>query len=153
MPTNEDREILELEHAYWRAIQERDLDAALALTDETCIVIGAQGFAKIGGEQFAQMLRSDRWALHGYEIVGEPAIRRVGDDLAFVAYKVREEMTVEGKPLVLEAADSSTWIRRDGKWRCALHTESVLGDPFGRDRLPAASKGDAARQAQHPRVS
>ena len=45
-----------------------------------------------------------------------------------------EELTVDGKPLQLEAADASVWIKRDGHWRCAVHTESVKGDPFGRDR-------------------
>src|SRR6266540_6516732 len=39
------------------------------------------------------------------------------------------------KPVELDAADASTWVRRNGKWLCALHTESLKGDPFGRDRL------------------
>ena len=47
------------------------------------------------------------------------------------------KLTVDGKPLTLEAADASTWVRRDGRWLCALHTESILGDSFGRDRQPA----------------
>jgi hypothetical protein len=41
---------------------------------------------------------------------------------------------VDGKAVTLDAADASTWVRRDGRWRCALHTESIQGDPFGRDR-------------------
>jgi hypothetical protein len=49
---------------------------------------------------------------------------------------VREQLTVDGNPLTLEAADASTWVRRDGRWVCALHTESIAGDPFGRDRQP-----------------
>ena len=32
-------------------------------------------------------------------------------------------------------------MRRNGKWLCALHTESVAGDPFGRDRMAAALAG------------
>ena len=43
-------------------------------------------------------------------------------------------VTVDGQPLSLDAADSSTWVRTDGRWQCAMHTESVLGDPFGRSR-------------------
>jgi hypothetical protein len=39
---------------------------------------------------------------------------------------------VDGEPLELEAFDSSVWVRRDGKWVCAVHTESPAGDPFGR---------------------
>jgi len=28
-------------------------------------------------------------------------------------------------------------VRRDGRWRCVLHTEALAGDPFGRDRAAA----------------
>ena len=58
----------------------------------------------------------------------------LGDEVAIVAYKVHEELTVEGEKVVIDAADASTWIRRDGAWVCALHTEAITGDPFGRDR-------------------
>jgi hypothetical protein len=62
----------------------------------------------------------------------------VADDVAVVAYKVKEELTVDGKPLKLEAADASTWIRSEGRWLCAMHSEAITGDPFGRDRRPAS---------------
>ncbi|MEO7102620.1 MAG: hypothetical protein ABI311_04630 [Gemmatimonadaceae bacterium] len=45
-----------------------------------------------------------------------------------------ETVVVDGKTIQLTANDASVWVRRDGEWRCALHTESVAGDPFGRDR-------------------
>jgi hypothetical protein len=57
--------------------------------------------------------------------------------VALVGYKVHEDLTVDGKSVSLDAADTSTWVRRDGRWVCALHTESLLGDPFGRDRIRA----------------
>ena len=61
-----------------------------------------------------------------------PAIAFSNNDIAIVAYKVHEEMTLEDKPLSLDAADASVWIKRDGQWQCALHTESLAGDRFGR---------------------
>jgi len=67
-------------------------------------------------------------------------VRVLSEDVAILAYKVKEVMTVEGKPLTLEATDSSTWVRRDGNWVCALHTEALIGDPFGRDRRPPPLK-------------
>jgi hypothetical protein len=79
------------------------------------------------------MLTNAPWSLRDYE-VSELQVRMLSDDVAIVAYKVTEDLTVEGKPVHLEAADASTWVRRDGRWLCALHTESLTGDPFGRDR-------------------
>jgi hypothetical protein len=34
---------------------------------------------------------------------------------------VRESLIVEGKPMTVEAVDSSTWIRSQGRWLCARH--------------------------------
>ena len=56
------------------------------------------------------------------------------EDVAIVAYKVNERVVVDGKTLPIEANDSSVWVCRDGEWLCALHTESLAGDPYGRDR-------------------
>jgi hypothetical protein len=65
-------------------------------------------------------------------------VQFLNEDIALVAYKVKERLTVEGKPLSLEANDSSVWVRRNGEWLCAMHTESLAGDPFGRDKAPKA---------------
>jgi hypothetical protein len=47
---------------------------------------------------------------------------------------LNEVLSEGGQPLTLEANDTSVWVRRDGTWRCAMHTESISGDPYGRDR-------------------
>ena len=129
-------ELVDLERQYWQAIQDKDVDAAMELTDDTCVVTGAQGAASVDRKSFAGMLNSPAWKLNEFEFVGDVIARAITDDVAVVAYTVREHMTVGGKPLTLEAADASTWVRRDGRWLCALHTESILGDSFGRDREP-----------------
>ena len=135
--TTIEKELVELETQFWQAIKDKDLDAAMQLTDDTCVVTGAQGAASIDRKSFAGMLNSPAWTLNDFEFVGDVIARPITDDVAVVAYKVREHVTVDGKPLTLEAADASTWVRRDGRWLCALHTESILGDSFGRDRRSA----------------
>ena len=60
----------------------------------------------------------------------------VEEGVAVVAYKVTERVVVDGRQLTLEANDASVWVQRDGEWACSLHTESIAGDPFGRDRKP-----------------
>jgi len=29
----------------------------------------------------------------------------------------------------MECADATTWVRADGEWLCALHTETMLAKP------------------------
>ncbi len=126
-------DILALEHRFWQTMIDKDPKAGAALAADPCLVTGGQGVGRIDRKTFVKMMEGGSWTLSAYEF-SEVKVERVTDDVAVIAYKVREEMTVDGKPLTLEAADASTWVRKDGEWLCVLHTESVLGDPFGRDR-------------------
>ena len=131
--TTLEKELLDLERQYWQAIKEKNPDAAMRLTDEECIVTGAQGVGRMNRQVLSKMLKDAPYTLHDFELK-DAEVRQVRDDVAILAYKVHEELTVDGKPVELDAADASTWVRRDGRWLCALHTESIAGDPFGRDR-------------------
>jgi uncharacterized protein (TIGR02246 family) len=135
MATNTiDAQLLALEQRYWQAIQDRDVETAVALTEFPCIVAGASGTAAVSQEQYRQMMQSASYTIREFEIKDGAHVRLLTDDVALVAYQVREEMMVDGKPVTLDAADASVWVRRDGEWRCALHTESPAGDGFGRNR-------------------
>jgi hypothetical protein len=79
------------------------------------------------------MLSEATWKLDKFDLK-DVQVQKLSDDVAVVAYNVREELTVDDEPMVIEAADASTWVRHNGDWQCALHTESLIGDPFGRDR-------------------
>lgn len=133
-----EKQLLELERQYWQALQDGDDATAMRLSDDPCIVAGASGVASLDRQAMAGMMKSGSWKLRRFEIDPDVKLRMLGDDVAVLAYKVREELTVDGKSLTLEAADASTWVRRDGQWLCALHTEAIAGDPFGRDRRAAA---------------
>ena len=131
--TTIETELLTLERRYWQALKEGDVDTALALTDDPCIVVGAQGVGRVDHQTYRSMMRESPWEIRDFSI-GDDAQVRVLGDTAILAYTVHEELTLDGRPLTIDAADTSTWVRRHGKWVCTLHTESLLGDPFGRDR-------------------
>lgn len=131
--TNE-KQVIELERQYWQAIKDKDVDAVLSMTDDPCIVTGAQGVAEIDHKTFENMMRTASWKIDAFTLSDDMQVRMLGEDVAVVAYKVHEDLTVEGKPVTLDAADSSTWVRRDGHWLCVAHTEALSGDPYGRDR-------------------
>ena len=126
-------EVLDLEREFWRAMRDGDTKTMTRLTGDPCVLTGAQGASLITRDALAGMMSNAPYTLHRFDII-DPIVQSPADDIAIVAYKVHEELTVQGKPVTLEAADASTWVRRDGRWVCALHTESILGDPFGRDK-------------------
>jgi hypothetical protein len=128
-----EKTLMDLENRFWRTMQDRDVKTAAQMTDYPCIVAGPQGVASIDEKAFASMMGGGAWTLKDFSL-GEPQVRMISDDVAIVAYKVKESLSVEGEPVTLEAADASVWVRRDGRWLCAMHTESLSGDPYGRDR-------------------
>jgi hypothetical protein len=125
-------ELLNLENQFWQCMKDKNIAKALEMTNDPCIVTGAQGVAQIDKKTFARLMESGSWVLHEFEI-RDAQVQQLSDDVAIIGYKVREKLTVDGQPLTMEAADASTWVRKDGRWVCALHTESVAGDPYGRD--------------------
>ncbi len=128
-----DEELLALEHQYWQAIKDGDAALSARLSDDPCVVTGSQGVGRIDRATLEGMFASAAWKLTGFEITS-PIVQLLSDDVAVVAYRVHEDLLVDGQPLALDASDSSTWVRRNGEWACAVHTEAIAGDPFGRDR-------------------
>ena len=78
-------------------------------------------------------MKSAKYTLHDFKLKN-PQVKLLNDDVAILGYAVHEDLTVEGRPVTVDAAEASMWVRRPEGWVCALHTESILGDPFGRDR-------------------
>jgi hypothetical protein len=125
------KELLSLERQFWSALKAKDASTAVALSDDPGVVVGPQGVGVLDRKTLAGMIEAAPYEIEDFTFE-DFHVRSVSDDVAVVAYKVKEKLTVDGEPLSLEAFDSSVWIRRNGKWTCSLHTESIAGDPFGR---------------------
>ena len=131
-------ELLHAESRYWDSMKDRDPQEAEALTDDECIIVGAQGVMTVSPEMVAKMLEGGTWQIDRYALDESKAqIRMVRDDIAIVAYPVHEDLHVDGKKVSFDAFDATVWIKKDGKWVTVLHTESLAGDPFGRDKRKA----------------
>lgn len=130
---NLETKIVNLEKEFWQAIKEQDAATITKLTDDPCLVAGSQGIMRLSRDAVADMVTHANYKLHAFELKN-PLVRVLGDDVAIVAYNAHEQLTVDGKPLTLDVSEASTWVRRNGNWVCALHTESIAGDAFGRDR-------------------
>jgi len=136
-----EQELVDVERRFWNAMKEKDAAAASALTDDQCVIVGAQGVSAIDAKTMAKLTSEGQWEMEQFSFDEQKRqIRFLTDDIAIVAYPVRERVVVDGETLPVVANDSSVWVRRNGEWRCALHTESLAGDPFGRDKTVSASR-------------
>src|SRR4051794_6690289 len=108
----EQQELLEVERRFWNAIQQKDAQGTARMTDDGCIVVGAQGLAAIDRKTMSKMTEEGKWELHEYSFDEQNAqVRFLSDDVAIVAYKVKERLEVDGRTLPIEANDSSVWVR------------------------------------------
>ena len=131
-------ELMELEQQYWNAIRDRDGHVAASLSDDPCVVVGASGIGEIDSAGLGQMIDGASYRLKEFSIE-DVHVRQLAPNVVVTAYKVREHLEVDGKPVELEAYDSSVWIREGDRWVCGVHTESLKGDPFGRDGAAASA--------------
>ncbi len=119
--------IFNLEKKYWAAMRDHDLEAAISLTDFPCLVVGSKGARSIDRSQFEKMFNG-----HQQDLIKEikfeenPEVRQLGPDTAVIAYKINSTVERDGKTVPMNAIDASTWIRRNGKWVCAMHTETEI---------------------------
>ena len=132
------QKIIDLEQKFWQTMVDKDTEVSVAMLPEKSIVTGAQGTALLTHNDYRGMAKQgDKlWRLKSFHF-DDMKVIFPADGVAVIAYIVEAEMEVEGKPMTMKAADATTWVREGGNWLAALHTESVLGDPFGRDRKAA----------------
>src|SRR5258708_33994803 len=86
-------QLLDYEKQYWQAIKDRDVPAAMRLTDDPCIITGAQGVARITRTAFAGMLQAGGGTLHRVPLTDCEG-GGLGDYVALSAYKVQGRPTV-----------------------------------------------------------
>ena len=138
--TISDQELLALERSYWDAMKARDTRTIARLTAEESTVAGASGVASVDPRSIVKMFESSTYTLNDYRIDPQTVkINRLCDDTVSIAYAVHEDLDVDGKPVKLDAFDLSVWKNAEHGWTNVLHTESIKGDSFGRDRMQGRS--------------
>jgi len=122
-PSKDD--IIALEKSYWDAIQRKDGTRTAQLSGKTALVTGMRGVASIAKDKMGKMTESDKWVLESYNFE-DVEVTVPTPDVAIIAYKVRQKVTMDGKSQDMHAADSSTWIRGPQGWECHAHSETML---------------------------
>lgn len=125
VPTKD--EIVALEKDYWDAMKRKDGKRASQLSGNVSLTTGARGVTKIPKAKMGQMTEEGNWTLDSYEFSDVEVVTPT-DDVAIIAYKVKQNVTMDGKKQELRAADSSTWVRGSDGWECHAHSETFLQD-------------------------
>jgi ketosteroid isomerase-like protein len=128
MATKDD--IIALEKEFWDAMKAKDGKRASQLSGKVALTTGARGVASIPKAKMGQMTEEGNWTLDSYQF-DDIEVVTPAPDVAIIAYKVKQNVTMDGKKQELRAADSSTWVRGPDGWECHAHSETFLQDGKG----------------------
>lgn len=118
--------IQKLETRFWQALVDKDIDAATSLIADDALVAGASGIMRIDPETYGAMTRDGEWTLSGFDFKDVEVVFPT-EDVAVIGYTAHQTGDFKGEKMDLRCADTSTWVQRNGEWKCAAHTEAVLG--------------------------
>jgi len=121
-----DTQILDLEKKYWQAMESHDFETVKSLTRFPCIVAGKNGVRSVDETAFKAMFNSGAGAKLKVTDISGVETQPVGENGAVIAYLVEIGTKDDEQKPPMRCACASTWIKENGSWVCALHTESEL---------------------------
>ena len=118
--------IVKLEKTFWQSMVDKDADKAMKMIADECLITGPMGTMRSDPEDYKRMTEQGQWDLQDFEF-SDVQVIFPAEDTAIIAYKVHQTGSMEGKEMDLNCADSTTWVRDGDEWKCALHTETIVG--------------------------
>jgi ketosteroid isomerase-like protein len=125
MPSSETIE--RLERTFWQSMVEKDADRAMKMIADECLITGPQGTMRSDPADYKRMTEQGDWELEDFEF-SDIEVIFPRDDTAIIAYTVHQTGSMKGQDMDLNCADRTTWVKDGDDWKCALHTETILGE-------------------------
>ena len=116
-----------LETEFWQSMVDKDADKAVTMIADECLITGPQGTMRSDPADYKRMTEQGEWELDQFEF-SDVQVIFPQEDTAIIAYNVHQTGSMKGQEMDLNCADSSTWVRDGDEWKCALHTETIIGE-------------------------
>ncbi|MDR7335484.1 nuclear transport factor 2 family protein [Roseateles asaccharophilus] len=147
MPST-DSTLIALEKKFWQSMVDEDTDTALAMLDEPSLMVSSHGAMQFSHDQYREMAENGSMVIKSFEL-SDMQVMYPNDDTAVLTYRVKQAIAMRGKSgeIEQEMADSTVWVRKDGEWRCVMHTETEIDDAG--NKKPAAKKASAKARPAH----
>ncbi|GAB2852373.1 hypothetical protein GCM10027277_20940 [Pseudoduganella ginsengisoli] len=116
-------EIMSLERKFWQSMVDMDVDTAVSLLDDQAAAAGTRGIHHFKPDEYRAMALSDTARITSFEFFDERVIFPV-PDVAIASYKAKQSFTMDGKSHEMVVYDTTTWVRKDGRWVASAHTET-----------------------------
>jgi hypothetical protein len=119
--------LIAMEKKFWQSMVDEQTDVALGMLAESSYMVSPHGAMKFDHAEYRRMAEHGDMVIKRYAL-GPVDTTFVGQDVAILCYEVKQVISPRGKAEETEqhVKDTSTWVKVDGKWRCAMHTETPL---------------------------
>lgn len=121
-----ENQILELEKKYWKAMENHDFKTVKNLTHFPCITAGRAGVRSVDETSFQMMFESGVDKQMKILDISDVQSQTIDGNAAIIAYIIELEYATDGQKSALKCACTSTWVKENEEWVCAMHTESDL---------------------------
>lgn len=119
-------QIIELEKKYWQGMEDHDYETVKNLTRFPCVIAGKNGVKSVDEASFKKMFESgdgDKIKVLNFSDIETQLLT---ENAAVVAYSIELGIVDEKQKTLMKCACTSTWIKENNNWVCALHTETEL---------------------------
>jgi hypothetical protein len=120
-------ELIALEKKFWQSIVDEDTETAISLLNEPALMVSSHGAMKFDHDGYRQMAEHGSMVVKSFEL-SEMNVVFPSEDTAVMTYTAKQSLSARGesKQTQQEMADSSVWTRKNGEWRCVMHTETPI---------------------------
>ncbi|MEZ0129984.1 nuclear transport factor 2 family protein [Flavobacterium sp. LBUM151] len=119
-------QIIELEKKYWQGMENHDYETVKNLTQFPCIIAGKNGVQSVNEANFKKMFESGDGNKIKVLSISDVEAQLIAENTAIIAYQIELGMTDDQQKNPMKCACTSTWIKQNNNWVCALHTEAEL---------------------------
>jgi len=120
--------LVDLETKFWQSIVDHETDVALDLLCEPALMVSSHGTMKFDHAGYRQMADHGSMVVNAFEL-SDMEVVFPNDSTAILSYRVRQRVAPRGtvaSTTEQEMNDTSTWVKTDRGWRCAMHTETPI---------------------------
>lgn len=117
------KDIMELERRFWQAMVDMDVETAISLLDGESVSVAGGGIHHFSPAEYKEMALAGNARITAFKFSDDRVIFPT-PEVAIAAYKADQSFTMGGKSHDMVVYDTTTWIRKDGKWVASAHTET-----------------------------
>jgi hypothetical protein len=126
-PNSPSPTLVDLEKKFWQSMVDHETDVALGLLCEPALMVSSRGAIKFDHDKYRQMADHGTMEIKSFELK-DMQVLWPNDSTAVLSYRVKQGVAPRGLGAATEQEmnDTSTWVKTNSGWRCAMHTETPV---------------------------